>query len=442
MSRDPIRWLYDLQHFGVKLGLENIRALLDLLGRPEHGYPCVHVGGTNGKGSVGAMLVAMLEASGLASGLFSSPHLVRPNERIRIDGRDIATDDLHRLLRSIRADIERGLREGALEVHPSFFEVITATALSAFREAAVRAAVLEVGLGGRLDATNAVDGCVSVIVTVGLDHTKTLGPTLEHITREKAGIIKKGRPLVTAVDQPHALAILAEVASERGARLIETRHAASIEAGPDGRFHVRTARADYRNLAVSLAGRHQWHNARTAIVALETLADETGWSVDPAAVRLGLSRVRWPGRLQWVEAEPPLLLDGAHNAAGARVLADYLHEFAESERGRSLGPPVLLFGAMRGKDLDGILSPLAGRVRGAVVTRPGVERSLEPEEVVSVAGRVLGSAEIVAEPGLALERSRALATPRGYVLVAGSLYLVGQVLGMLEGEPVPGPVSM
>jgi len=442
MEQDPIRWLYDLQHFGVKLGLDNIRALLGVLGRPQRAFPSIHVGGTNGKGSVSAMLASMIDASGRRSGLFTSPHLVRPNERVRIAGNDIATADLHRWLRAIRQDVERALGGGRLEVHPSFFEVVTATALAAFREAGVECAVLEVGLGGRLDATNAVEGRVSVIVTVDLDHMKTLGPTLERIAREKAGIIKSGRPLVTAAQQPEALAVLREVAAERGAPLIEAPRAAAIEAcGPD-RFAVYTERQAYRDLAVSLPGRHQWCNARTAIVAFEALAGELGWEVDPAAVGRALGRVRWPGRLQWVEAEPPLLLDGAHNASGARVLADHLRVFADDARGRALGLPVLLFGAMRGKDLDGILAPLVGLVRETVVTRPGVERSLEPAEVAEAARRVLGAARVVADPRGALDRARELAGPRGYVLVAGSLYLVGQVLGMLEAEPVPGPVSM
>ena len=185
---ESVRWLYDLQHFGVKLGLENIRALLGVLDHPERAYPSVIVAGTNGKGSVAAMLHAMLGAAGVRAGLFTSPHLVRPNERIRIADRDIDDDEFDRLLRRIRRRIEDGLAGGDIEVHPSFFEVITATALEAFRDNELRAAVLEVGLGGRLDATNAVSSDLSVIVNIDLDHVKSLGPTIEQIAGEKAGV--------------------------------------------------------------------------------------------------------------------------------------------------------------------------------------------------------------------------------------------------------------
>jgi dihydrofolate synthase/folylpolyglutamate synthase len=441
MAHDPVRWLYDLQHSGIKLGLENIRALLDLLGHPEHAYPTVHVGGTNGKGSVAAMLAAMLDASGLKSGLFTSPHLVRPNERIRIGGEDVTTPELHRLLNALRDTIEPAAESGRLEVRPSFFETITAAALTGFRDAGADAAVLEVGLGGRLDATNAVDGRVSVIVTLGLDHIKTLGGTLEKIAFEKAGIIKPGRPLITAVEQPEALSVLRRVCDERGAAaMIRAQEAATIIEDEDGAFAVRTdAGMVYDGLRLSLAGPHQRENARVAILALEALLRTMGRRPDPAAVCEGLASVRWSGRLQWLDGEPPMLLDAAHNAAGALTLADYLKS-NRIEPGR----PVLLFGAMRGKDFDGILRPLSQWVDTAVVTKVGVERAADPDEVTAAATRNLGSAELLLEPAAALERARELARarPGGFVLVAGSLYLVGQILGLLENEPVPGPVSM
>ena len=185
--RDMVQWLYGLQHFGIKLGLDNIRALLGILDHPERRYASAHIAGTNGKGSVAAMIDGMLGASGVASGLFTSPHLVRPNERIRLAGSDIEDGELERRLAEMRSIIEQGLEDGRLGVHPSFFEVITATALRAFADHGLQAAVLEVGLGGRLDATNAVEAEVAVIVSIGLDHTKTLGPTLEKIAREGMG---------------------------------------------------------------------------------------------------------------------------------------------------------------------------------------------------------------------------------------------------------------
>jgi dihydrofolate synthase/folylpolyglutamate synthase len=436
---DPVAWLYGLQRFGIKLGLDNVRALLGRLDHPEREYPSLLVSGTNGKGSVAAMLSAMLEATGIRSGLFTSPHLVRPNERIRIGGTDISTPELDRHLDSLRQLIERGLGSGSREVHPSFFEVVTATALAAFRESRVGAAVLEVGLGGRLDATNAVASDVSVIVTLALDHVRTLGPTVEHIAAEKAGIVKPGKPLVTGVDHPGALEVLRRACREASAPLLEATSLARLEEEGNGSFRLRTPHGDYPRLRLPLAGRHQRLNARVAVVALEAFLQALDRRPDPEPVREGLASVRWPGRLQWVPGEPPLLLDGAHNPSGAEALAAFLRERTEA---RPSHRPVLLFGAMSDKDVDGILGALAGLVDGAVLTRARVDRAADPEELLGPATRWLGRAEVVADPARALARARERAGGRGYVLVAGSLYLVGEVLGLLEGEPVPGPVPM
>ena len=224
-----IDWLYGLQHFGIKLGLENIRALLEELEHPERAFRSVLIAGTNGKGSVGAMLQAMLSASGIAPGLFTSPHLVRPNERIRLGDRDIGDCELARRLSCMRGRIEGALGRGALETPPSFFEVITATALEAFGEAGVSIALLEVGLGGRLDATNAVDADVSVVVSIDLDHTKTLGPTLEQIAAEKGGIVRSGRPVVSGVVRQRATGVLQKICREREAPWIDANAATVFE---------------------------------------------------------------------------------------------------------------------------------------------------------------------------------------------------------------------
>jgi dihydrofolate synthase/folylpolyglutamate synthase len=435
MIDDPVDWLYSLQHFGVKLGLDNIRAVLDVRDHPESAYPSVIVAGTNGKGSVAAMIEAVLLAQGIRTGMFSSPHLVRPNERIRVGGEDISTPDLHRHLVAMRGHIEAALTRGDLEVHPSFFEVVTATALEAFNEARVGCAVLEVGLGGRLDATNAVDARLSVVVTVDLDHMKSLGPTLVRIAGEKAAVAKPGRPLVSGVEQDEARAVIREACRRAGSPLIEAREIAAVETGPDGRFAIVTGSGKYDRLRLSLAGDHQRENARVAIVALEALAEEIGFDLDPERVREGFDRVRWAGRLQRMDGDPPILLDGAHNAAGARALGDYLSRQPREKR-------VLLLALMRGKDIEGILRPLAPHVEALVVTRPSVQRSLEPEEIAAAARPIVSEVEIVEKPAEALARAREMARPDATLLVAGSLYLVGQVLSLLEGTPVPGPVSM
>jgi len=434
MTEESLRWLYGLERFGIKLGLDAVRSLLVALGNPESSFPAVLVGGTNGKGSVAAMLDAILGRAGRRTGLYTSPHLVRPNERIRLAGADISTADLVRHLQAVRAAIQKALAAGALSAHPSFFEVLTATSFLAFREGAVDIAVLEVGLGGRLDATNVVDAAASVIVTVDLDHTDRLGSSLQEIAREKAGIVRQGRPLVSGVGQPEALAVLREACAHVGARLIEAGGSSELVDHGNGAFSVTTGRARYEDLRSALPGRHQMGNARVAIVALEVLCAELGWSLPTGAVREGLAAVRWPGRLQWIRSTPPLLLDGAHNPAGARILSEHL-------RGLAAPRPVLVFAAMKDKDAAAILEILAGEVRAVVLTRPRVERACDPRSLDPLV-RAGIPREVVPDSGMALDRARRLAGPEGLVLVAGSLYLVGEILADLEGGDVLGPVAM
>ena len=418
VTNDPVAWLYGLQSHGVKLGLEGIRSLLGLLDRPERGFPSILVGGTNGKGSASAMLDAMLAASGRRTGLYTSPHLVRPNERIRIAGEDVADAEFHRVLEVVRAACARGLADDGLESHPSFFEVMTAAALTAFRDAGVEVAVLEVGLGGRLDATNATDPTVSAIVTVSLDHVETLGTTLEAIAFEKAGIVRAGRPLVSGIAQREVVAALRARCDALGARFVDARDAPL----PSG---VRLA----------LDGDHQRGNARVAAATFVEFSREAGREADPRAIRYGLESARWPGRLQLIPGAPSILLDGAHNAAGAEALATHL-----ALRG---GPkPVLLVAAMTDKDLAGILGPLAPYVDSVVATKPAVLRAADSVDVATAARELGLRAEAEAEPARALERARTLAGPSGLVLVAGSLYLVGAVAAELEGSMSPGSVSM
>jgi dihydrofolate synthase/folylpolyglutamate synthase len=418
MAHDPVEWLYGLQSHGVKLGLDGISTLLALLDHPERAYPSVLVGGTNGKGSVAAMVDAMLAASGLRTGLYTSPHLVRPNERIRIFGDDIATPALHRTLEVVRAGCDRALADGSLAEHPSFFEVMTAAALCAFRDAGVDAAVLEVGLGGRLDATNATEPLVSAIVTIDLDHVGTLGTTLEAIACEKAGIIRAGRPLVSGVVQRDVAALLRARCEACGATFLDARKAQL----PSG-------------VRLSLIGDHQRGNARVAAATFEAFSRAMGRSTDSRAIRHGLETTRWPGRMQLIPGAPPILLDGAHNAAGAEALAAHL-----ALRG---GPrPVLLFAAMADKDIGGILGPLAPYVASVVATKPDVLRAAEIRDIAATARELGLPCGAEPEATRALEKARSLSGPGGLVLVAGSLYLVGAVAAVLEGGAAPGPVSM
>ena len=438
VDQTPVAWLYALQSLGIKLGLEGIRALLELLDRPDRAFPILLVGGTNGKGSVSAMLDALFQAHGRRTGLYTSPHLVRPGERIRLFGADISPRDLDRLLVQVRDACERGVATGALATQPSFFEVMTAAALLAFRDAAVDLAVLEVGLGGRLDATNATEPVVSTIVTVDLDHTAQLGDTLAAIAAEKAGIIRRSRALVSGVRQREALAVLRARCATMSATFIDARTAVGIEDGPRGTFSLRTPVAEYDDLRLPLPGSHQRENARVAAATLEAAAGALGFEIRPAAVRDGLAATRWPGRLQIVPGRPTLLLDGAHNPAGAEALAVHLAERAASGEPK----PMLLFGSMKDKDLAGMLRPLSPHVARMIAMRPDIPRAMDSGELAKAASELGLEAEAVPGAAAALERARVLAGDDGLVLVAGSLYLIGEVLAALEGLDAPGPVGM
>ena len=437
---DPIDWLYGLQHFGIKLGLDNIRALLRRLEQPQQAFRSVLVAGTNGKGSVASMVASMLTAGGSRVGLFTSPHLVRPHERIRVDGVPIDHEGLLRTLNGLRGTIEAGVADGTLEAAPSFFEVITAAALLHFAEVGTDAAVLEVGLGGRLDATNAVDGELSIITGIDLDHTKTLGPTVAHIAREKAGIVKPGRPLVSGVVRQRAIDVIREICLERGAEYRDALAGVRFvgeSAGPHARIHLQAAQADYADLQLGLPGRYQIHNARVAIAAIETWNDLGLPTVGPEAVRQGLAEVVWPGRLQWLDAEgdrPPCLLDAAHNPDGIAALA--------TELARRPRPDAVLFGTTTGKPLEPMLAPLARHCDTIVLTRPTVRRGLEVEALEPIARQLFRRVEVEPDPATALRSAFRQVGPDGHLLITGSLYLIGNVLAHLDGTPQPGPVSM
>jgi dihydrofolate synthase/folylpolyglutamate synthase len=416
VSDDPVDWLYGLQSHGIKLGLDGIRALLALLEHPHASFPAILVGGTNGKGSTAAMLEAMLRAHGRRVGMTTSPHLVRPEERVRIDGRDVSEHELGALLERVRDACRRGLADGSLAAHPSFFEVITAAALVGFRDAKVDAAVLEVGLGGRLDATNATDPVASAIVSIDLDHVATLGGTLAAIAAEKVEIARAGRPLVSGVTQEEALSVLRARCREIGAILVP---APSLPSG----------------LAPPLPGAHQRGNAAVAVATLRAASPALGLEVREGAVREGLASTRWPGRLQRIAGAPEIILDGAHNPAGARALAEFLSGMR--------GPrPVLLLASMQDKDIEGLVAPLLPHVATVVATAPRVARALPPEDLAARIESAGGHAEAAATPRGALERARALAGPSGLVVVAGSLYLVGEILAIVEGREARGPVAM
>jgi dihydrofolate synthase / folylpolyglutamate synthase len=420
--------------FGMKFGLDTMRALVAEMGHPERAYPSLLVAGTNGKGSVAAYCDAALRASGLRTGRYTSPHLVRVNERIAVDGRDITDRDFAVAVRAVRDASERLVRRGVLRAHPTFFEVLTAAAFAHFRRRRVDVAVLEVGLGGRLDATNVVDPVASAIVSLDFDHEVYLGRTLGAIAGEKAGVLRQGRPTVVGPLPAEARRAVRARARETGARVVEARRGARFvrSGGPRAsddvraieRIDLRTPAALYADVR-PLPGAHQRDNLLVAVRLLEEARWE-GLPVEGRRVSEAVARTRWPGRLERVPGDPPLVLDGAHNPAGARALDAHL----------AGGPPyVLVFGAMADKDVRGLARELFPRARGVVLTRPRVARAATPGELARRAGRLADRARREPSVARALALARRLARadgPHTVVVVAGSLYLVGAVKALLE----------
>lgn len=437
LDRDgAVAYLEGLSRFGIRLGLERMAFLLDALGHPERRLRILHVAGTNGKGSTCAMLTAILQAAGYRTGLYTSPHLVRYEERIRLDGAPIPGGRLAALIDRLKGIIDRAVREG-LE-HPTEFEVGTAAMYAYFAEAGAEVVVQETGLGGRFDATNLVAApLVSVITPIGLDHRDRLGDTPAAIAAEKAGIIKAGVPVVSAPQPPEAAAVLAEAAARAGSRLVrvgaESCEGAEVcvrgvEASAEAtRLDYRGLAADLPGLRLGLLGRHQAANAACALAAAELLR-ERGLDLPEAALRAGLAAARWPARLEVLARRPLLVLDGAHNPDGAAALRRALGELWPRRRF------ILIAGVLADKDVGGIVAELAAAAVRAVATRPPSPRALPPEDLARRLEAAGCPAEVQPDPAAAVARALALAGPEGAVCAAGSLYLAGEVRRLFASD--------
>ena len=421
---DPRHWLTHLEQFGIKLGLETIDALADELGQPHHAYAVIHVAGTNGKGSVSAMVARGLSSAGYRTGLYTSPHLIRLEERFRIDGASVASTLLDEAIAEVRGAAGRLAAAGRLEVEPTFFEATTAAAFLLFERAGVDAAVVEVGLGGRFDATNIVSPALCAITSIDIDHQAQLGPTLEDIAREKAGIVKRGVPVVVGDLPDEAAVVVRRTCETVGAPLWRAPAVRTRSTGADGhaRVVVALASGDTDQLRLSLAGPHQAANASLAAGILER-AQEQGLSVRRRDIVEALTATRWPARLDTVRTpRGRVVIDGAHNPAGARALASYL------ERRFPEGLPVV-FGAMRDKAVAEMIAALAPAARPFVFTQAGGSRAASPEELAAAA-RAAGVEQCDSQPRLADALTRAWSLGPD-IVVAGSLYLAGEALHQL-----------
>jgi dihydrofolate synthase / folylpolyglutamate synthase len=423
---DAFQYLLSLEKFGIKFGLANIATLTTALGNPQSTFRSVLIAGTNGKGSVTAMVDCALRAAGLEVGRYTSPHLIDLEERFTINGEPVSRTVLAGVIGEVRLAINDLLARGTLEAPPTFFEVTTAIAFELFRRAGVSVAVLEVGLGGRLDATNIVDPVTAAITSIDFDHEQYLGRTLAAIAAEKGGVIRPGIDVIAGPLVPEAKEVLVSMCRAAGATFVEADNGVRIESKKVGgrtAVHISTSIRDYGWVTLGLRGEHQVPNALVAVRLLESL--ERLMPVSTEAIRAGLRDVQWPGRLQMVEVAGGrrVLLDAAHNPAGAWALAAYLRqEFVE--------PLPMVFGAMRDKDVPLMLNALVPAVSKIVMTEPKNARAHTAAELAAIARGLFPHAQVdvCQDPKDALERAWSGCT---VACVAGSIFLVGDVLAAL-----------
>ncbi len=416
---DALHYLYSLQKYGIKFGLSKTSNLLKALGNPHRGQRYIHIAGTNGKGSVGAMLEAILIEAGMKVGFYSSPHLVRFTERFRINRKEIPVQDV--------AELTGELKEIIHHHHPpTFFEVTTAMALAYFAREKTDIAIMEVGMGGRLDATNVIKPIVCGITNISLEHQFFLGSTLEKIAGEKAGIIKRGVDLVTAVTQPIVIQHIKKICEDkktpfwRVGKDIRYRTAGSI-------FHYYGIKHHFKNIELGLRGRFQIRNAAMAIALIEIL-EVKGLPIASSHILKGLRDTVWPGRMQIMAKNPLILLDGAHNPKAIQALADSIPREFGSKR------LILVIGVMEDKDIRGIMQKIVQPANYVIYTKPEYYRAAQPENLKRKAADLGKPGEVIPELLKAIERAKEIALPDDIILITGSLFTVGEALTHLDPD--------
>lgn len=432
---ETVSYLYGLQAMGIKFGLENTAKLLSRLNDPHESFQAVHVAGTNGKGSTSAIMASVLQAAGFRVGLFTSPHLVSFTERIKINGVEISEGEVVALAGEIKEMVS-----GIDDFSPTFFEVVTAMAMLYFKRNAVDIAVLEVGMGGRLDATNIVTPEVSVITSIGYDHRDFLGNTLREIAREKAGIIKKSIPVVASHQEPDVLEVIEKRAKEQNAELYvfgkDFNSTLTREDVSRICFEYREDSFLLDDLILPLAGEHQMQNASVAIKAIALLAVKPGRHITSDFIREGLKNTEWPGRLELIREDPPVVIDGAHNPAGALALSRTLRNLFL----RKYGGIILVLGVMDDKDIPGIMEPLLPLASAVILTSPSYSRAASPEKLAGIAASLgFHNVQTAASVKDAIEKAIRLSSnvegldsaslhlsPPALILVTGSFYTIGE----------------
>ncbi|MGI8836022.1 MAG: bifunctional folylpolyglutamate synthase/dihydrofolate synthase [Pyrinomonadaceae bacterium] len=424
--KESLAYLLSLGHetLAMKLGLKNTELLLEAVGSPQSSFASVQIAGTNGKGSTAAMLDSICRQAGIRTGLFTSPHLISITERIKIAGVDLSTHEFARLSTKVKTAAQSLVEQGTLPALPTFFEHVTAIALLAFKEAGVKLAILETGLGGRLDATTVAGARVVAITPVALDHQEYLGATLREIAAEKAAIIRPGTAAVIAHQDSEAFEVIRQrITGCEVQALMEDYEVLIDGATADGRFIVtlQTREERYPSVKLGLRGRHQIENAATAIRIAEVLHQQ-GWNVTTTAIIKGIETAEHAGRLELSEG---YLLDGAHNPSAAQTLLSYLDEFVKV-------PVTLVFGAMRDKNLIEMAAILFPAALQVVLTRPDNPRSASAEELEEIAAAT-GAPNVFVTRSVneALIKANEVTSPAGLICITGSLYLLGEAKAIL-----------
>ncbi len=410
-----LEYLYGLEKFGIVFGLDNINWILSLIGNPQHALKTIHVAGTNGKGSVTRMISGVLQEAGYRVGRYTSPHLVSFTERIVINDTEITQEEIVLLTRFIRERTDASDPSRTF----TFFDFTTALAFEYFRRQRVDIAVIEVGLGGRLDSTNVIRPLVSLITNVELDHMDYLGDSIIDIAREKAGILKPGVPAVTGAEGV-ALDVICEGAAGTTPLFVLNRDFFFSRTG-DQTMSYQGLKQSLVDVTVGLAGLHQLSNCALALCALELAAD-SGFPVSEGEIRAALAKCSWPGRLEVLRQRPTILLDAAHNPHGAKALAAHLTAYYPGRR------KILVFGVMKDKDFSSMLAELAPLADEVVLTRPRIDRSAAPQDLLPVAGR----GHVVDRVGDALMKAREMAGEDDVIVVTGSFYTVGEARSIIE----------
>ena len=410
--------MYGLRRFGIKLGLGTIRNILSGLEDPQKNYRSIHVAGTNGKGSVASTLAAVLKAAGYKVGLYTSPHLIRFNERIRVNNQPIFNKDVVNAYNAVRR-AHYGTRE------PTFFEFATAMAFYEFGRQQVDWAVIETGMGGRLDATNAITPVLSIITNISLEHREYLGNSLSEIAYEKAGIIKRHKPVITGVKQPAALKVVNEAVRKRSAPLFMFGKQFRVKRRKAGGFDYHGIDHVLKDVHTVLPGDHQIGNTALALAAVEILNRKKA-AITTRHIRDGLARTHWPGRLEIVSQNPLIILDGAHNLIAARNLGRYLAQYMV---GRKL---TMVIGILDDKPYASMLKSMLPTCNRVILTRAKINRALDPQILYSLARPLVKDATIIAEVDQAVAHAIKNAVPNEAICVAGSLYVVGEAMEALD----------